>query len=97
MPTADKLSDIIENYIKDKKLKSKLNSSKIFNYWEEIVGKEIAKNSKPEKLKNKILYISTSNPIWATELSLLSQELIKKINEFLKEEAVTSLKVKPNL
>jgi predicted nucleic acid-binding Zn ribbon protein len=96
MPTADKLSDIIENYIKDKKLKSKLNSSKIFNYWEEIVGKEIAKNSKPEKLKNKILYISTSNPIWATELSLLSQELIKKINEFLKEEAVTSLKVKPN-
>jgi len=96
MPTADKLSDIIENYIKEKKLKSKLNSSKIFNYWEEIVGKEIAKNSKPEKLKNKILYISTSNPIWATELSLLSQELIKKINEFLKEEAVTSLKVKPN-
>ncbi|MCL4385018.1 MAG: DUF721 domain-containing protein [Actinobacteria bacterium] len=94
MTGVDKLSNIIENYINEKKLKSKLNSSKIFNYWEEIVGKEIAKNSKPEKLKNKVLYISTVNPIWASELNLMSQNIINKINDYLKDDTVGALRIK---
>ncbi|MCX6383705.1 MAG: DUF721 domain-containing protein, partial [Actinobacteria bacterium] len=76
---------------------SKLNSCRIFNYWEEIVGKEIAKNTKPKKLKDKVLYISTVNPIWASELNLMSQDIISKINGYLKEDMVNTLRVKPDL
>ena len=97
MTGADKISIIIENYISEKKLKSKLNSCKIFNHWEEIVGKEIAKNSRPEKLKNKVLYISTINPIWASELNLMSQNIINKINDYLKDDTVDALRIKSDL
>jgi predicted nucleic acid-binding Zn ribbon protein len=97
MGGADSISHIIEKYIDDKKLGSKLNSGKIFNYWAEIVGAEIANNAKPEKLKNKVLYISTNNPIWAGELSLMSQDIISKINGYLKEDAVSVLRIKSGL
>jgi len=97
MAGADSISHIIEKYIADKKLGSKLNSCKIFNYWVEIVGAEIAKNTKPKKLKDKVLYISTVSPIWAGELSLMSQDIISKINEYLKENAVSSLRIKSDL
>jgi len=97
MTGVENISNIIENYISEKKLKGKLNSCKIFNYWEEIVGKEIAKNCKPEKLKNKVLYISTVNPIWANELNLMSQNIIIKINDYLKDDTVSALRTRSNL
>jgi predicted nucleic acid-binding Zn ribbon protein len=97
MAGADSISHIIDNYIAEKKLGSKLNSCKIFNYWVEIVGSEIAKNTKPKKLKDKVLYISTVSPIWASELNLMSQSIIGKINEYLKEEVVITIRIKSDL
>jgi predicted nucleic acid-binding Zn ribbon protein len=97
MAGADSISHIIDNYIAERKLGSKLNSCKIFNYWVEIVGAEIAKNAKPKKLKDKVLYVSTVNPIWAGELNLMSQDIISKINEYLKEEVVSTIRIKSDL
>src|SRR5665647_874751 len=97
MAGADSISHIIEDYVADKKLGSKLNSCKIFNYWTEIVGAEIAKNTKPKKLKDKVLYLSTVNPIWAGELNLMSQDIIGRINEYLKEDVVRTLRIKSDL
>jgi len=94
---ADKISNIIEGYISGLNLEKKLNSYKLFNHWDEIVGKEIAKNSRPKKLKDKVLFVSTINPIWASELSLMSQDIINKINTYLKEDIVSVLRVKPDL
>jgi len=97
MAAADKISNIIEGYISELNLEKKLNNYKLFNHWEEIVGKEIAKNSKPRKLKDKVLFISTVNPIWASELSMMSQDIINKINNYLKEDIVSILRVRPDL
>ncbi|MCE5329783.1 DUF721 domain-containing protein [bacterium] len=97
MAGADKISNIIEDYISELNLEKKLNNYKLFNHWEEIVGQEIAKNSRPKKLKDKVLFVSTVNPIWASELSLMSQDIIKKINNYLKEDIVSTLRVKPDL
>ena len=97
MAGADSIAHIIEKYVADKKLSSKLNSGKIFRCWVEIVGAEIAGNAKPKKLKNKVLYISTVSPIWASELNLMSQDIIGKINGYLKEDAISALRIKSDL
>ena len=97
MPGADNISNIITSYVSELNLEKKLNSYKLFNHWEEIVGKEIARNSKPKRLKDKVLLISTVNPIWASELSLMSQDIINKINSYLNEDIVCKLRVRPDL
>ena len=48
--------------------------------WEEIVGKLLADNSIPLKIKNGTLFVSTKHQIFAQEMSFLDQTIIDKIH-----------------
>ena len=97
MKEMEDIGSIIGSVVNRMDIDTKLKTSGIFNHWEEIVGKEIAKRSRPDKLVRKILYISVSTSIWANELSLMSEKLIKKINSFADEEIVEALRFKADL
>jgi len=91
------IGSIISDVIKDLNLKNKLSVSNIFNHWEEIVGTEISRKAKPKKINRNTLFISVTNSTWANELSLMSNQLINKINLFIGEEVVKNIKFKQNL
>lgn len=93
----DNIADVLKTYIQNKDIAKKINHHKLFNYWAVIVGGDISSHAKPRMLRNKVLYISTSNPIWSTELGMMSQEIIGKINTFLNDEVVKELRIKPDL
>ncbi|MDD3519762.1 MAG: DUF721 domain-containing protein [Actinomycetota bacterium] len=93
----DNIANVLETYIQDKDLAKKINHHKLFNCWTVIVGSDISQHARPKMLRNKVLYISTSNPIWSTELGMMSQEIIGKINTYLNDEVVKELRIKPDL
>jgi predicted nucleic acid-binding Zn ribbon protein len=97
MKKIDDIGSIISDIIKDLSIEEKLDSSKIFSKWPEIVGDEIGKKSKPKRLTGDTLYISVVNSIWANELSLMSGQLIEKINSFVGREAVKNLRFRQNI
>ena len=97
MKEMEDIGSIIDSVVARMNASTKLKASSIFNHWEEIVGREIAKRSRPKKLVSGILYISVSNSIWANELSLMSEGLIKKINSFAGEEIAGSLRINADL
>ena len=88
------ISTILDSYVSGSELGKKLKKFSIFNHWEEIVGKEINRQTRPQKLFKGILYISVSGPGWANELSMMSEQLIKKINSYAGEEIVNQLRFK---
>ena len=88
------LGSILRSLVSDLHIEDKLEQYKIFNHWEEIVGKEIAKNAKPERIKDNTLHILCRSPIWANELNLLSQSIIAKINAFAGKDLIKDIKVK---
>ncbi len=93
----DEISDfqsVIGEVIKDLNIENELRISRIFNCWEEIVGSEISKRAKPKRLTRNTLYISVTSSTWASELSMMSEQLIEKINSFIGERVVTNLKFK---
>jgi len=93
----DDIGSIIGNVIENLNMRNKLNVSNIFNCWEKIVGAEIYKKTKPQKIARGILYISVTTSTWANELSLMSGQLIEKINSFIGEEVVKSIRFRQNL
>ncbi|HEY4696135.1 MAG TPA: DUF721 domain-containing protein [Candidatus Hydromicrobium sp.] len=97
MGEIEDIGSIIGDVVKNLDIRSELNISNIFNRWEEIVGAEIYKKTKPERITRGILYISVTTSTWANELSLMSGQLIKKINSFIGEEVVKSIRFKQNL
>ena len=88
------ISTILDDYVSESEFGKKLKKFSIFNHWEDIVGKEISRKTRPQKLFKKILYISVSDPGWANELSMMSEQLISKINSFAGDEIINQLRFK---
>jgi predicted nucleic acid-binding Zn ribbon protein len=97
MKKIEDIGSIIGSVVDKMELSRKLKVSNIFNHWEDIVGSGIAERSKPQKLVRKTLYVSVTTSTWASELSLMSEKLMKKINSFIGEDAVKSIRFKVDL
>lgn len=89
-----KIDSIMKDVLEGTGLESKIKKYRIFNHWDEIVGKQIGDKTSPEKFVKDCLYINVENPTWSNELSLMSQQLINKINSFLKENIVKEIRFK---
>jgi predicted nucleic acid-binding Zn ribbon protein len=92
--SAEELGSVINKIVSDSDIGKKIKKFNIFNHWPDIVGIDIGKKTKPEKLLRQTLYISVTSSTWANELNLMSGQLIKKINDFVGETVVKELRFK---
>jgi predicted nucleic acid-binding Zn ribbon protein len=53
----------------------------VFGRWDEIVGPTVAANVRPLRLEQRALVVVVSDPAWATQVRLLSDELRRRIAE----------------
>ncbi len=97
MKKIEDIGSIIGSVVDKMELNKKLRVSNVFNHWKDIVGPEISKKSKPQKLVRKTLYVSVTTSTWASELSLMSEKLIEKVNSFIGEDAVKAIRFKADL
>jgi predicted nucleic acid-binding Zn ribbon protein len=58
----------------------KLREYNVLTSWETIVGEQIAKVAKPQRIDNRILLVAVASAPWRTELSMRRREIMEKIN-----------------
>ena len=73
------LKEALNSFFEQQDIKEKIEDSSIHAVWDEIVGENISKVTKIDKIKNNILYIKTKNSAWRSELSFQKEELKTKI------------------
>ncbi len=61
----------------------KVRRSQAIHIWEDIVGPTTAKVSAAVACKDGILFVEVKNSVWASELSLLKRDIIKRMNRRL--------------
>ena len=66
---------------------------RLYNAWEQIVGKEIAGRTHPRKLHRGLLILQTTSAVWKNELTFLKERLIRQINTYLDENIIRDIKV----
>jgi len=88
------ITSLIWRFVSDSEMGLKLQKYSIFNHWEEIVGDGIGSRTKPEKISRDILYISVTTSTWANELSMMSAQLLGKINGYIGTDAIKGLRFK---
>jgi predicted nucleic acid-binding Zn ribbon protein len=66
----------------------------MLSLWEEVVDERVRRNASAIKIRNRTLYVSTSSPAWAQELSYLKKEIIQKFNEKAGKEAIKDIRFK---
>ena len=84
----------IQNFLKKSGLNSGVEQQEALKIWGETVGNKISKNTEPMSVKNGILVIKTTNPVWKQELQIQKTEIIKKLNKRLKKNIIKEIRFK---
>lgn len=75
------ISDVLKNLIQDREWQSGIAEGNLFANWENIVGAEIAEHTEPITILDGVLTIRTSSTAWATQLNLISNDLLASLQK----------------
>ena len=88
----EKLNTSIQNFLESYGLKKGVKQNSAILYWEEVVGKKISKNTKPQSVEHGTLTVSVSNPAWRQELVFKKEEIIKQLNKKIGENTIKEVR-----
>lgn len=75
------IRDALKNLIQDREWQSGIAEGNLFANWENIVGAEIAEHTEPITILDGVLTIRTSSTAWATQLNLISNDLLASLQK----------------
>ena len=75
------ISGVLSNLIADRDWDSGLAEGNLFVHWKKIVGGEIAQHATPISILDGTLTIQSSSTAWATQLQLMSNDLLTMIQK----------------
>lgn len=75
------INDLLKNLIQDRDWQSGLAEGSLFVNWEKLVGIEIAEHSEPITILDGVLTIRTTSTAWATQLNLISNDLLTSLQK----------------
>ncbi|MEK6742713.1 MAG: DUF721 domain-containing protein [Nitrospirota bacterium] len=90
----EKLSSTIEKILRERGWGAKLKEYRIYGVWEKAVGKGIARHARPAGMRGKKLTVIVDSSAWMQQLSMLKPEIMGKVNQHLREDAVDSISLK---
>ncbi|MBN2543749.1 DUF721 domain-containing protein [bacterium] len=88
----EKIGDILTKAMKGKGWNTTLSENQACVYWDEIVGKEIAKRTQALKVENGVVFVKVNSNIWKQELHYMKPIILEKIRNFLNNTLITDIK-----
>jgi predicted nucleic acid-binding Zn ribbon protein len=75
------LGKVVGSFLKDSKLEHRVEQAAVVPEWELLVGKQIAKVTKPISVTaDGTLFVAVKTNAWMTELSLMEPQLLRALN-----------------
>jgi predicted nucleic acid-binding Zn ribbon protein len=90
-PQIESIGAVLEQSLKRFDLAPRLDEYGVWPIWREVVGKVIARNAQPEKIRNGTLFIKVSSPVWMQELQFMKEMIAGKLNQRLNSEIVKNI------
>jgi predicted nucleic acid-binding Zn ribbon protein len=88
------LGDAVQNLISEREWTRTLIAAGLLPRWEQIVGADIAAHCRPERLRAGELTCVAESTAWATQLRLMSAQLLAKIAAEVGPDIVSRLSVR---
>jgi predicted nucleic acid-binding Zn ribbon protein len=88
-----RLGELLESPARRVGIQSGVLVGRVWEFWPDIVGADIAAHAEPTSLRQGVLRVRTDSPTWATELAYLADELRVLVNGSVGSELVTEVRV----
>lgn len=83
----------LDKLVSDFSWSAELAEGDLHNQWSTVVGEDTAKNSQPEDLIDGTLTVRCVSTAWATQLRLISAEILERLNTDYPALKVQTLKI----
>jgi hypothetical protein len=90
-PQVERLGDVLEKSLKRLDLGTRLDEYGVWPIWNDVVGKPIARNAQPEKIRKGTLFVKVASPVWMQQLQYMKEMIAEKLNHRLKSEVVKNI------
>ncbi len=84
--------DAMKVYVARLDRSGKLQQAEVLDVWTSIVGANIATHTRVEGLREGELLVSVDSPVWANELSAMSENLRVRLNKRVGQERVRHIR-----
>lgn len=88
------IGQALQQLMKSARWENRINAIRVSESWEAIMGKTIARYTESVSLKDGTLIIQTNVAPLKHELQANKEQIIQRVNEFLKAEAVKSVVIR---
>jgi len=88
------VSQLLGELLARQGMEEKLEEYRVWLVWEACVGPQIAAQARPLRLRDGVLEVRVSQPVWMQQLQLLKPQLLAKINQRLDGTALKDIYLK---
>jgi predicted nucleic acid-binding Zn ribbon protein len=85
------LGDVIQQFLKQRKLDKPLYEQRLLNAWPEVLGPNIQSYTSSLSIKNKVLYVSISSSVLRHDLFLSRQQIVESLNKHVGAEVIKEI------
>lgn len=87
----ERLKEIIDQSLKRLDLVERLTDYEVWPIWNEIVGRTVARNAQPEKIRNGTLFVKVTSSTWMQQLQYMKEMITEGLNKRLGRETVKNI------
>lgn len=86
------IKEILLKFFKSAGIENRLEENLAFAFWDNVVGKEIALHTEPEKIVRGTIVVKVDNDVWRNELAFFKHEIIQKLNNKIGKKLIQEIK-----
>jgi len=87
-----RVGGVVNTSLDELGLRQRVLEQQVVHNWRQTVGPQIAASSVAEKVRDGALYVICKSSMWANELSLHKQDIIKRLNKSVNKQVIRDIR-----
>lgn len=87
------INDILQQFLRKEGLETPLQQKRLIDAWDSVVGPMVARYTQEKFIKNQILFVKIMNPALRQDLSMMRQQLTRRLNEVVGSSVISDVRV----
>lgn len=84
----------VNSFLQSQELAQRLRPHLAKVHWASVVGPQVANVTQVESVRDGVLFVRVKNSVWANELTLLKEDMIRRLNSALGGRVLTDIHFK---
>lgn len=87
------INDILQQFLRKEGLETPLQQKRLIDAWDSVSGQMVARYTQEKFIKNQILFVKITNPALRQDLSMMRQQLTRRLNEVVGSSVISDVRV----